>query len=1028
MTSGQLPSKQRISAMFLFVLLGGMLLLTPSTGVTQEPEQEFGDPPTLTEIIRNVRKKTRPLDRALVKVNTKQGAEDGGGRLYWKRGEFVRSRNYRIGSRTTVDVYDVVSNQSARTFLFHTNQSEGQSFTFSLRMPYEKASTIGYGLSDHYFLEYVANRRFDVKYAGKLMSLQLFPEQLKTFGKRYDISYVTRDGAKHLRLRRHKTMFRSFYFTEEILIDPSTWRFEQIKLEDQRRIHRLQVVERQNIHGVALPETIRIDSPQFKQSLPYHISYHVQTGQQLDRKIHRPHWLDDLAIPEVSQLSTRKIHQKLEKDVTGTLYRDLLQAGLRYRYMQGPTHFHTEAFHTSVDIARRRLPESRLLKAYKDGIASQTRITEKEMYVTTFPSISSQVILPYMNYAAAYRSLLAGHPDRVQRYLKPIRDRYPYNHIADRLDDRSSLQQATTAVEFLEVMKDIADAHVRAYSSIVPMAVRKLRNNQKWVADVKGLAERRTSVMLNLILARYARSNDRFSDANRYYQAVADEPFLRAELRSYLRQAGFRARWLVNRFGDRTTSPGILIRLALKQYQEGKPERAIATVERTIDLLKRPKETNPGKLNAGDQSVGDTLSDLIALVRRLQEGKKGSLIDDLLQGVVQLYGINWDKRADVLETFSDLYRNTRMDRRYRLVRNFVKRGRTEAISRFLDPGSFQSYLLDTVRKNNAREEDLHTLSRAISLELITDEEALERSIPVLERARQRFDTTDYERPDILYGLADAHYQLKQYDRASPVYRDFLSLIRKRRHPKFYADVFQSVSPDRVVSAYSKTDPKVRFDDPVLLKYTHALIASGTEFNKIEQKITPFIRLYRVGLTPALSLILIDRKKQARKQMLLRFHQEQRKGIGRPLMMALGGIFTANERYGAAALIYNMGLRRLKIQDETVKELYRAARQNMDQSRMIDELKQQDFGTPSRKTRQFVNRKLRQLTEQTDQKQTMKLVSRIMNSGQNVVPVLLEKTDASSAKVRKLVRKMLETIRMRQIYRKLFAFPSLRSKF
>ncbi len=962
-------------------------------------------------------------------ITGEQGAGDGGGRLYWKHGEFIRSTGYRLDADGTLDVYEEVSDQSATSFLFHTNESKGASFTFSLRMPYSTASTAGYGLSDHFLLEHVANHRFDVKYGSRLLSLQLFPEQLRKFKERYNISYVKERGKQYLRLRRHKTMINSFYFTEDIYVNPTDWRFEKIILEDAQRWHRIEATKFQEVNGVTLPRTVRVSSPQFRRSLPYELAYSVRTGTDIQQSIKRPEWLDDPAVPEVSDVSTQEIHEQLEEDVSGEFYKKLMQAAIRYRYMLGPSHFHPQKFQTSIDVARKTFPNSRLLKAYKDGISSRTKISEDQMYITSFPTMKSYVVLPYMNYAAAHRARRAGYKKKAGKYLKPIRNKYPYDRILPRYEALQALRDVEKVEEFVDVLRQsYLDASVTHFSSMVPPVVRILRKQKEWVEEVETLVEQHSSPLLHLVLARYYQRQEQFSQANRHYGVLADQSYLTSNIRSYLRQAGFRAESLVERFRDEITQPGILFRLALKRFQSGSDGEAISIVHRVKTMLEHPAESVLGSLDGGDMNVDQVISVCTSLLRRLVENEERTLAREMTQNLIRLYHLSWDQRTDFIASLSSIF-DGETEERFQMARSFVLAGSPGVVSEFMEPGDFRSHLLQSIEEADPPEDASPlALAHAVSLQLYEQPDQLRTCVQLLKQAKERFEETDTKTPYVLNAIGDAHLQLKAYGQAEDAYVQFLSLVRRKYKPSYYSRKFRSVAPERVISAFQGEFGEVSADAPAIVKLAYVMEQGGRSGNEIRRTISPYIRLHRFGLTPAMALLIGGRKKRARKHLLMRFQQTSEKQTGRKLMNVLVSSFKQQKRYAAAALIYNMAIRRLKIDSNDVKEKYRSVRQKINRQKMIDQLRNQDYGTPSPQTRTYVNRMIDDMKGAENPKQRMKLVSKIINSGQNVVPVLLDRLDTSSGTVRGLVRKMLETMRMRQIYRELFGFPSVRSRF
>jgi len=984
------------------------------------PANAGPDPPSLQDVIRKVNRQNRSLSKAEVQISPLRNAGDGGGRLYWKRGRYLHSRLYRFGAGGQLHLYEAVSDQNSTSFLFNTARPpDGHSFTFGLRMPFQKASQVGYGLSDYFLLSFAARGRVDVKYAGYLMALNLFPQRLRTFADRYEISFSQHQNDRFIVISRRVRMEKVFYFTEKIFLNPDTWRFEKVVFTDARRSHRLSVSSFQTVNGVNLPKTVTVTSPGFKHPHPYSLQYEVNTDG-MDREHEKPNWIHDPGLPVLSDANTFAIHRKIDRKKIGPeLYSDLMHAAIRYRYFISASHFHQRPFKKSVDQALGRHPDSRLLKAYDDSIRSIVGVSsskEKPSY-TSYPEIKDRVLHPYMNYAAAYRAVLDGNLRDARDFLAPVKDRFPYGRVMKRFRFLHRVMRDKDGSEFRRTLKKfLVGTPPAGHLGLVSLAVRILKKHKKWEAEVIRLAKEHPSPLVQLLLGRYFLQQDNIEKATPYFVQLSDDEYLENEVRSYLERAVFRAPdELIRSFEDRLTDVWLLVGQSIRHFSAGRRSDALNLVRKIVSLLRRDEEHplgNPG-MNPGEQK--QNLSNLSQLLGQLNEIEQVSLARSLLKQVIRVYSMPWD-HSNFLKTVRKITDESTAAS-YQVAKMYLNFGHTDGIKELLSIDAFRKELMKTVEEKEATFFDYLALSKAITFRILTDPSRVERAVSLLRDTHERFSSRE-QYPHLHNGIGDGFVVLEEFREAKKAYQFSMSSVLANRHPRYYETIFGSVPWNRVRSVYQEGTPDLNFRMPGVIKL--ALICNKLDLSgdEKEKQIDPFLRGYRFGGSPAMALFIIDRKATAIRYMARKFQKSTNRKNFMPLMQTLVGILKEERRYAEAALVYSMLMKSKRVQSEDIKKKFQKMQNRISVTRMIRELSAQDHEPLPEKKRRRVENMLEKM-KRTGKKKTMKMVTRIIQMGESVIPVLLEHRNTQSLTMRKLIRNMLQNFRMRQIFQKLF---------
>ncbi len=1006
-----------ISAPRLLILLSSVLLVAAT--VTGEEENSH-QPPPINEIIQNVQEQNAGLKRAVVQIHPGQGAPDGGGRMVWKRGSFVHSQNYRINTRGRLHLYETVSDQEQNAYQFNTILPGGNSFTFALRRPYGKIPDPAYGISDYFLLSFSASRDVDVKYPGYLMSINLFPQRLQLYKNRYRTSYETIEGTRYIVLQRERVMLHEFYFREKLYLNPETWRFEEVRLKDRRRRYILTATSFQKIKEVSLPAGVEARSPGFENPFSFQLQYRVKWKKVNDRDVRKPDWIQDPGLPEVSDVNTRAIHRKLRRNqVDATLYSSLMQAAIRYRFMLNASHFHPEPFKKSVEMASKNHPTSRLLKAFRDGIYSRTRITDEDKtFITAFPSISKNVQHPYMNYAAAYRAFRQRDLKTFRTYLDPIASQFPYPRVRKRLQFLNALRQATSDVEFRALLTNyLTGDQIKHRIGLVTALIRHIhqKNTTSRMRIVKETAKREDAVLLYYTLAEYFSARKNFQRANRYYKLLLDDSYFQPRIHSYISRAGFQAMPLIDRMEENITLVWLLLRRALQYMQDGSTERSLTIVERILDHLKNEEIRVLGSLPSGDEK--DYLSDLSVLLRLMIRRDQGSTARKLLVSFMQTYpSASWSqpRLVESLDTIA----GEGTTARYSIAKHYFVLGHDRIAKDLLPPDRLRTILFKRMDKQKITSRDRLVLARLISHRHLKKPELLQRAMSVLQK-RLKDESRDESTPYLYAALADGYYQHQQYSKAAGTYHHLLSYVRDRKPPESFPSLFRSVSLDRVSSAYTGTPKFDPVSDPVIVKLAQSLVKGGTNRKKSVKLLKHHARLYGNGTSPALAFLVAGFREPSLRLLIHRFRKPGQKEFKKKLLQTLATMLKSDNRYAEAALLYSLAIREKKMETDEIRATYQSLQKKIDRSKLIEELAARDYDNPSPGTKQRVQNVLQKIKKAKNQKQRMKHVVHLMNMSENVIPVLLNVRKKESS-IQPYVQKVLETLRMRQMQKNLLS--------
>jgi len=1007
-----------------FVLLAAMFLCVPEVAPA-ETKDASGEPPSLQEIIRNVRKANRGLERAIVRIRPGPGAPDGGGRLYWRRDAFVRSRNYRLDSKGRLHLYDVVTDSSRTSVLFNTIHSNGRSFTFGMALPHERLPDTGYGLLDYFQLEFAAERGVDVKYPGYPMMLNLFPERLKLYEQRYQRSYRTSGGKRYIVLRRERVLLREFYFTETLYLNPSTWRFEKVQLEDGERRYILSVPSFQTVSGVSLPRAVRVTSPGFQNPLPYVLKYQVRHKDLPESNLRKPDWVNDPGLPEISNVDNRFVHRRIRRNrIDDDLYQALMQAAIRYRYMLFPSHFHARPFKQSVELANERHPDSRLLKAFRDGIYSKTRVVDRDRaFITAFPSIRKTVQHPYMNYAAAYRAFRQKAYEKARDYIEPIRTTFPYGRATERLQFLKKLRKASSSESVRSLLEEYVVGvkparHLGRVQALLRILQKKNREN--WVKVLRTIVEKKPAPLLRLTLAKYYQAQKNYRQANRLFSSLTPIPYFRRLILTYVQEAGFHAESLIQNNLKSIPFVWLLIRLAAHRVRDGVSAKDLQLIRRALSLLKDSGERVIGTIPPGREN--DYLSDLASMIRRLQRQGEGDLMGTLLRRLMQTYRLPWD-HSRLVHAAKRMAEDDPATG-FRLSRAFLLRGFPEVSSDLMSAGSVRRRLLKRLNDPDPGFRNYLALARLITHRPPRGTERLRRITQRLKEGIKRFPQHQ-KRPYIMDALGSLYYLKKRYGRALSTFRKLLNHVRSSEPPERFEALFASVSVDRVRSVYSGETVPVDPGDPVLVKLASALDKSDHPPEKASRTLSAFTVLHGKGLSPALAFGIIGRQEAGLRLLIHRLRQSQDKPVTNELLGIVTELLEERNRYAALAIVLRMVIREKNLEDRSLRKRYRRAQKKMDRSKLIEDLRNQDLGNASPSTKRKVGEYLRKIATADGQRSAMKYVSRILRMKGRVAPVLLGRLNEETDRVRPYLRRMLQTLRLRQIQRNMFPESDLR---
>jgi len=1028
---------------FLPCLILLVFSLCPASGQSTGNQQS---PPSLDRIIRQVRETSGNLSRAVVDIQLNEETADGGGRMFWKKGRFVRTTNYHLGVKGDLYVYETVSNERTTAFTFDLINPEGKSFTHALRLPYESASERSYGLSDYFLFDFSVTKRKNVKYPGYPLALNLFPKQLKTFGDRYQRSYVTVEGKRYLRLKRRAVLRRTFYFTEKLFLDPDTWTVERVVLQQSQVKRIMHVTSYQEVKGVRVPGTVRVTTPWNPAKLPFTIQYRFKGKDLKEGDVREPSWLYDPALPVVTDTGTRELHRKIKSGNESGLYGELMMAAMRYHYGLQTAHFHEDAFHTSIREARKKHPDSALLKSFKDSMVTGVKSNEtssssggrsgdggnsgredgsekRRMYITAFPDIRYQPARPFMNYAAAFRSMMSDRFRKGKKYLKPVRDRFPYNRAAERLtalDDMKTTRKPGAFRALLNLW--FVDKPLRNRMGLVRVLVRIIMNNSKFLAPVKDLHRSFEPPLLTLVLARYFTRQEDFVRANGLYlkllENTEDRLIVRNHVLSYLRKAGLKARPLIERIDFRIPFVWLRVRLAVEAFKNGRDQKGLRLVRRVRDQLGEGWYRKQGNHRSNDDSE-QHFTAFLEMSRQLNRLGERSLLLELTLRFTRRFGLRWTKPR-FIETMVEIFEDS-TGARFTLATIFVGMGRKEdVISKFFPVDKYPDRLLEKLENESTKYMYHMALARAITSGFIQKKKTIRSSIPLLKRGI-RNHPRHLMTPYLRNALGDAYFITGDHQRAQQTYRSMLNELIDTRNPAFYRSLVGRLSWSEVRSAIQDGPPSFSTRLPVVVKLAYAYRKGDGPSERALKELLPIVRFSGNVPPVILAFLILDRKPLAVRYLMNRFQYLRNKKRLKQVVGTLVKLFTSDERFAEAALVLNVATRTKKLENKKITEKYDRVKQRVDRDRLIRELKQQNLPEPSKRTRRLVQRKIKKLEKGTGQsmKQQMKHVTRILNMEGNPVPILMQFRNHSSPQVRHLVRRMLETYRMRQIYDEMF---------
>ncbi len=1027
-----------------FVLILLVVFLSPAVG---QSVNDGDSPPSLKQVIRQVQKKKKgKLSQAVVEIQVHEETGDAGGRLFWKKGRFVRTKNYHIGGRGDFYVYETVSNDRATAFTFDLVNPDGKSFTHALELPYESAAEKSYGLYDYFLFDFSAKKRNNVKYIGYPMSLHLFPRQLKAFGEKYRRSYVTREGQRYLRLTRRAELRRTFYFTEKLFINPDTWNVERVLLKESRFKRVMDVTSYQEVNGVSLPRTIRVTSPGNSAKLPFTIHYKVRWKGLKEGTVREPSWLYDPALPVVSDTGTREIHRQIQSDEDSGLIGKLMLAAIRYHYGLQTAHFHEDAFRTSVDDSLKEHPESFLLKSFKDSMvtgmktegasstgegrkrggrnrAGREDSKDRKMYITAFPEIKNKPARPFMNYAAAYRSMMSDRFKKGAKYLEPVRDRFPFNLAADRLKAVSDMKTTRETGAFRALLNLwFVNKPLRNHLGLSRELVQILLRNDNFLAPVKNLHRSFEPPLLTLALARYYSEKEDFVRANSLYLKLLENTegglIVRNLVRSYIRRAGMEARPVIDRVDFRIPYTWLRVRLAVDAFKNGRDQKGFRVVRQILDQLGKGWYRKRGKRRSNFDS-DQNMSAFLELARQLNRLERRSMLLKLTIRFTRNFGLGWTD-PKFIETMFDIFNDSSRGK-FTLATIFVGMGRKEKlISKFYPVDQYPERLLNKLENDSPELLYYVALARSISSRFIQSKDLVRRSLPVLKRGIKQHPRHIMS-PYLQNALGDVHFILENHQKARTTYRSVLETLIHRRNPAFYRSLVGRLSWGEVRSAIQNGPPSFRSSFPVVVKLAYTYRKMDVSLDDVRAELLPFVRFSGNVPPVIMTFLILEKKSMAIRYLMNRFQYLRNKKRLKPVTRTLVKLFTSENRYAEAALVFDVAIRTKELKNSDLKKKYNRVKQKIDRERLIRELEQQDLPEPSERTRSIVNRQIKKLEKNTGQsmKKQMKHVTTILNMQGNPVPILLNHRGHPSGEVRSLVMKMLETYRMRQLYEQLF---------
>jgi len=996
------------------LLISGLVGWGFSGGVVTAEPASGASPPDLPELIRKVRARNDGLDRAVVQITPDPGTPDGGGRLYWKRNRFVRTRTYRLQPGGRLHLYDGVTRKNGTSFLFHTIRSDGRSFTYALQHPFQNVPDSAYGLLDYVHLHHVLDRGVDVRYPGFLMTLNLFPQRLSLYENRYSTSFHTENNTRYILLQRRKIAPGQFYFSETLYLNPTTWRFEKVVLKERARRHVLSATSFHSINGVSLPRSVRVSSPGTSDPFPYTFRYRVRRNNLEDTSVQPPSWLNDPGLPVVRDISTKEIHRKIrENRGDASLFRNLMQSAIRHRsFFRFP--FHRRAFESSLQNALKKHPDSTLVPLFLDGIQSHTRPSrDRRPFITRSPEIRTNVRHPYMNYAAAYRALRQKNIRQAERYLKPVRNTFPYGHARRRFQFLHDLRTADTSTRIRSVI-DTYFAGVRpsgqidrvhAFDRLVPE-----NDKQEWINAMESAEQLNSSPLLLLALARYYAERDNIRRANRHYGTLADLSTLRPQLISYVQSAGQFAKPVIQKLEPDPPLVWVLLHLAVENLRSGQADHALKRIDRILTLLQQADHRATGHIPRGKENT--YLSKAAVLIRRLGPSHAGKMRKLALQ-LINHEPLTWNN-ARFIQALRSLTNNNR-NARFRMARALLLQSNPDAAGQLLSSEDLRKELEHRLTGGNEPLRNAVALARWITFHPPDPGEYINRWIQQLKRI-QTERAGPANAPVLLDALGSLYMIRNDLDPAASAFEQALKIVQSHAPPEQFETLFRSLSVKRLRSALRGAPIDVDAGDPLIVKLARVLKQSGAPSGSARQTLSRYAPLDPDGTASAVAFKTLGLNDRALQVLVRRFRNTSDQKHARTLMDLLVNILRERERYVELATIYLVASREKQFPETTFKKKYRTAKKKIDQGRLVREIAQMDHGTPRPRTRKKIDAYLRNIERSTRRRETMKYVSRIMNMRGKVAAALLEHRNADSTKRRTVVRNILGTLRIRQIQR------------